>query len=197
MGKLLRKPTAIQCDSCDKWCHIGERCGKVKLLDYQKFTKDVTNNLKWYCPLCKTQENTLGCPPSLSPLRNQQQQQQQQEVERWPSTNSAESQESQEHEFTSSKLLQEIQGFGKANLKIGHVNVNRLMTLSKLQEIKLLLSTTKFDIMGITETKFTGKIKDEELDIDGYKFVRKDRKKEDGEVVVCCTTKRAWMLQRT
>ena len=54
------------------------------------------------------------------------------------------------------------------------------MTLSKLQEVKLLLSTTKFDIMGITETKFTGKIKDEELDIEGYKFVRKDRKKEDG-----------------
>ena len=51
------------------------------------------------------------------------------------------------------------------------------MTLSKLQEVKLLLSTTKFDIMGITETKFIGKIKDEELDIEGYKFVRKDRKK--------------------
>ena len=34
--------------------------------------------------------------------------------------------------------------------------------------------------MGITETKFTGKIKDEELDIKGYTFVRKDRKKEDG-----------------
>ena len=71
------------------------------------------------------------------------------------------------------------------------------MTLSKLQEIKLLLSTTKFDIMGITETKFTGKIKDEELDIDGYTFVRKDRKRKMEEVVVCCITKRAWMLQRT
>ena len=33
-----------------------------------------------------------GCPPSLSPLRNQQQQQQQQQVESRPSTNLAESQ---------------------------------------------------------------------------------------------------------
>ena len=175
-GKAVAKThRAIQCASCDKWCHIGERCGKVKLLDYQKFTKDATNNLKWYCPLCKTQENTLGCPPSLGPLHNHQQQQQ--EVESRPSTNPV---ESPEYEFTYSKLLQEIQGFGKANLKIGHVNVNGLMTLSKLQEIKLLLSTTKFDIMGITETKFTGTIKDEELDINGYKFVRKDRRDEDG-----------------
>ena len=54
-GKAVEKThRAIQCNSYDKWCHIGERCGKVKLLDYQKFTKDVTNNLKWYCPLCKT-----------------------------------------------------------------------------------------------------------------------------------------------
>ena len=174
----MKTHRAIQCDSCDKWCHIGERCGKVKLVEYQKFTKDVTNDLKWYCPLCKTQENTLGCPPSLSQLCNQQQQQQQQQqVESRPSTNPA---ESQEREFRYSKLLQEIQGFGKANLKIGHVNVNGLMTPSKLQEVKLQLSTTKFDIMGITETKFTGKIKDEELDIEGHKSVRKDREKEDG-----------------
>ena len=163
-GKAVVKThREIQCDSCDKWCHIGERCGKVKLLDYQKFTKDVTNNLKWHCPLCTTQESTLGCPSSLGPLHSHQQQQQQQEVESRPSTNPA---HSQEHEFTYSKLLQEIQGWGKANPKIGHVNVNGLMTLSKLQEIILLLSTTKFDIMGITETKFTGKIRDEELDID-------------------------------
>ena len=55
-GKAVAKThRAIQqWDSCDKWCHIGERCGKVKLVDDQKFTKDVTNNLKWYCPLCKT-----------------------------------------------------------------------------------------------------------------------------------------------
>ena len=63
---------------------------------------------------------------------------------------------------------------------LGHINVNGLMTLNKLQEVKLLFSTTKFDIMGITKTKFTGKIKDEELDIEGYKFVRNDREKEDG-----------------
>ena len=41
-GKAVAKThRAIQCYSCDKWCLVGERCGKVKLLDYQKFTKDV------------------------------------------------------------------------------------------------------------------------------------------------------------
>ena len=55
-----------------------------------------------------------------------------------------------------------------------------LVALRNLREVKLPLSTTKFDIMGITETKFSGKIGDKELDIEGYKFVRNDRKKEDG-----------------
>ena len=35
-------------------------------------------------------------------------------------------------------------------------------------------------ILGITETKLTRETKDEELDINRYKFIRKDRGKEDG-----------------
>ena len=54
------------------------------------------------------------------------------------------------------------------------------MTLSKLREIKVLLQTAKFDILGITETKLTSRTTDEQLDIEGCKFIKKDREKEDG-----------------
>ena len=46
--------------------------------------------------------------------------------------------------------------------------------------MKILLSETKFDMLGITETKLSSRTADEELNIDGYKFVWQDRVKEDG-----------------
>ena len=49
---------AVHCGQCDKWCHVGERCGNIKPVDYQKFMKDASNSLKWYCPMCM---NTQGC----------------------------------------------------------------------------------------------------------------------------------------
>ena len=65
-------------------------------------------------------------------------------------------------------------------LKVAHISVNGLLTRSKLQELKMLLSETKFDMLGITETKLSSGTTDKELNIDGYKFVRRDRVKEDG-----------------
>ena len=46
--------------------------------------------------------------------------------------------------------------------------------------MKILLSETKFDMLDITETKLSSRTADEKLNIDGYKFVRRDRVKEDG-----------------
>ena len=58
-GKAVAKHhRAVQCDQCDKWCHIGERCGNIKPVDYQKLIKDASNSLKWYCPMCM---NTQKC----------------------------------------------------------------------------------------------------------------------------------------
>ena len=116
------------------------------------------------------------CPPCLNRLTSYQQQQQL-EVENRPNTKN----NCLDGEFQYTKLSNELTEYGKAHLKLGHVNVNvnGIMTLSKLREIKVLLQTAKFDILGITETKLTSRTTDEQLDIEGYKFIRKDREKED------------------
>ena len=113
------------------------------------------------------------CPPCLNRLPSCQQKQQQQ-VESRPNPNCLHG------EFQYTKLSNELTEFGKAHLKLGHVNVNGIMTLSKLREIKVLLQTAKFDILGITETKLISRTTDEQPDIEGYKFIRKDREKKDG-----------------
>ena len=61
---------------------------------------------------------------------------------------------------------------------MAHINVDGLLTRSELQEVKILFSETKFDMLGIT--KLSSPTADEELNIDKYKFVRRDRMKEDG-----------------
>ena len=88
------------------------------------------------------------CPPCLNRLPSCQQQQQQEVENRHnPKSNCLDG------EFQYTKLSNELTEYGKAHLKLGHVNVNGIMTLSKLREIKVLLQTAKFDILGITETK--------------------------------------------
>ena len=69
---------------------------------------------------------------------------------------------------------------GRGFPKTAHLNVNGILTKSKLQEVQLLLRSTKIDVLGITESKLTSKISDTELNIDGYNFIRKDRNREDG-----------------
>ena len=49
---------------------------------------------------------------------------------------------------------------GKHGIKIGHLDVNGL--LSKFSQIELLLVECKFDVFAITETHLNSKIRDEE-----------------------------------
>ena len=58
-------------------------------------------------------------------------------------------------------------------LKVPHLNVNGL--LNKMSEIRFLLQKTRFDILGLTETHLNNKIEDDQISVDGYKMVRKDR----------------------
>ena len=42
-GKAINH-RSIQCDICDKWCHIGRKCGNVSLTDYEKLINDSINS---------------------------------------------------------------------------------------------------------------------------------------------------------
>ena len=67
-------------------------------------------------------------------------------------------------------------------LKVGHMNVNGLR--GKLSEVKMLLQNTGLDILAITETKITGDTTDDDIGIDGYCIVRKDRNSNGGGVML-------------
>ena len=58
--------------------------------------------------------------------------------------------------------------------------MNGLLARNKLSEIILLLESTSLDILGINESKLDKNWENEALQIDGYKFVRKDRPQGEG-----------------
>ncbi|CAB3984748.1 Hypothetical predicted protein [Paramuricea clavata] len=61
----------------------------------------------------------------------------------------------------------------RRGLKIAHLNVNRL--ICKFDEIKKLIEKHSFDFLALSETWLTSSISDDELNISGYTFARKDR----------------------
>ena len=61
---------------------------------------------------------------------------------------------------------------------MAHINCRGL--LGKLTEITLILQETKIDILGITETHLSNKIKDEEIRIDRFNVQRLDRSNQQG-----------------
>ena len=72
------------------------------------------------------------------------------------------------------KLLDQIRT-PEPCIKCGHLNVNGLF--HKLEEVRLLLRETKFDIFAITETHLNEKDHDDDdIEIDDYLFYRNDRK---------------------
>ena len=62
---------------------------------------------------------------------------------------------------------------GNHGIHFAHINVNGL--LHKIDEIRLLLSEPKIDILAITETHLHDNISDTDIDIDDYSIIRKDR----------------------
>ena len=75
------------------------------------------------------------------------------------------------------KALHKNQG-----IKLGCLNVRGL--LGKIDEIKLILTECKFEIMGVCETFMDCNISDKEISVQGYSFVKKNRTRHGGGVLL-------------
>ena len=56
--------------------------------------------------------------------------------------------------------------------------------LSKIVELKLILDECNFDIMGVCETFIDSNVADNEISIDGYSIVKKNRNRHGGGVLL-------------
>jgi len=70
-------------------------------------------------------------------------------------------------------LINMLESKDNRGIKCAHINVNGLH--NKIEEIKLLLNETKFDILAITETHLHKNLSEDAIAIDNYSIIRKDR----------------------
>ena len=70
--------------------------------------------------------------------------------------------------------------FCKRGLHFLHINVNSL--ISKIDELRDIVSKTKPAILGITESKLDSSVNDQEVCISGYNILRSDRNRNGGGV---------------
>ena len=60
----LKNQKAIQCDNCDKWCHIG--CDGTSDEEYSFYqTTNDNPDIKWFCLHCTIQANHQNFPFTL------------------------------------------------------------------------------------------------------------------------------------
>ena len=169
---------AIQCDVCKKWCHIGPKCGNVPPRIYHELINKEYFN--WNCPVCKDyhlrydhertvdQHSNGPSPDAAAGARPQSQCTSQ----HWDQD------ETPADEQVHSTLLKELGNAAHKDLKIAHLNVAGL--LSKISEIRLLLSVVKFDILAVTESHLAQDVTSGETAVKGYNIARKDRKSGEG-----------------
>ena len=137
---------AVNCDSCSRWCHI--KCGCVSVNEYRRM--QLEEEFPWICPICIASSDSMLLhslveDSTLECLHT--------------------------HDLELYEDLEPL--INTQGLKVAHLNVYGL--LNKMSEIRFLLQETSFDILGLTETHLNNKIEEDQISVDGYKMVRKDR----------------------
>ena len=161
---VQRNHKRLECENCFDLVHI--RCADVN----SWFVKNTIAKepRSWICPNCTLAQLPFYSAVDISSLT----------IDLTETTGLT--QDPQVEKRSHLKLLATRLPTNKSHLKAAHINVNGLLTKAKLQEVQILLETTEFDLLGITETKLTSRVEDKEIDIPGYKFLRRDRPAEDG-----------------
>eukprot|EP00794_Sanderia_malayensis_P001797 gene1797-2003_t len=152
-----KKPQSPALRPVYKWCHIGPKCGKVTLKDYKDLEEK--HSFDWICPKCRRREGSYTDNVNLD--------------------NTGQHITNEEVSNIKDRLSQQ------PGLKVGHLNADGLR--GKLPEIRQLLQETQLDILiylAITETKLSATVNDNDVCIDGYFVVRKDRDRNGGGVLI-------------
>ena len=72
--------------------------------------------------------------------------------------------------------LTQIQTGDQFNLNKLHIGQRNICSLkNKMDEVKIMLETNQFDILAVCETHLSKKIGNRQLQVDGYRTIRRDR----------------------
>ena len=150
----------VECDSCQKWCHTGRKCGNIPAEDYQVMISSAT--FQWRCPTCLNRLPTQQQVEQLRPRPSHQE-------------TITSNLQSGDNNIKAYDGIKHIKGPG---ISAGLINIRSIV--KNLNEIKLLLQHTNFDLLALTEMHLTDQIDDSEVYINGYEIIWMDCKNRPG-----------------
>ena len=162
---IAKNHRSLTCSACDLKYHI--KCGNVTPKDFKRIQR--TAPMIWKCPVC-LQDISLDF--NELPFASLSEESFKSTVRTDPPYN-----ESSLCDSNSDHLLEiarEI-NISPKDLKVAHLNICSLR--NKVEELRVLQTTFGFDILAITETHLNLSDRDQDLHIDGLKFIRRDRPK--------------------
>ena len=177
---VARNHRHLDCAVCAKSCHIGVKCGRVAVKDYEGF-KNMTTYL-WTCPICESQKdyvNSMANLPFLScdilPYLDDDQ-----------LDDECNDSQNASFEFQDGiydiRVLLERRRRHKREIHICHLNINSLQ--NKVEELNNLNLQLKAQVVILTETKIDKSYSNEQLAWTGYDILRQDRKKGGGGILM-------------
>ena len=158
-GKGVRSK-GVFCTNCGLWVH--PKCENISNTEYKKLSKIPAKDFNFTCSLC-LKENSESFTWDLFPFNNETLVEMRQNVS-IDATNDL-------NQFMDGDMGLPLKMRG---LHFIHLNINSL--LSKIDELRVIAKVQKAAIIGITESKLDDSVLDGEVEIEGYKIIRSDRK---------------------
>ena len=162
---IAKNHRSLTCSACDLKYHI--KCGNVTPKDFKLIQR--TAPMIWKCPVC-SQDMPLDF--NELPFASLSEESFNSTVRTDPPYNEcSQCSSNSDHLF---EIAREI-NISPKDLKVAHINICSLR--NKVEELRVLQTIFGFDILAITETHLNSSDRDQDLHIDGLKFIRRDRPK--------------------
>ena len=178
---IARNHRSLYCETCGFQYHI--KCGKVTPKQFVEISRDSIS--PWKCPACLQQfklDYSLDVDTLLSlPFAAVSDESRSDLYDLQGNNHGETSDEEEECRQRGSHLLnlaRKLEARSRKDLRVAHLNVCSLR--NKIEELKCLQLICKFDILAITETHLDKSVLDMELQIDGMKVLRLDRRERKG-----------------
>ena len=158
----------LQCTQCSNWVHAS--CADINSREYDNPEHEFIN---WKCSKCLF---------SFLPVNViDEQEERKSNTPHNPTVNHAKRSNSSTSGSGNSEKL-EFHEFKQKGLKLLHLNVRSLVR--NISEIKLLLSQNDVHILSVNETWLDNFVLNNEIEIEGFQILRKDRNRNGGGVAI-------------
>ena len=166
----------IFCDNCKFWWH--QKCAPD--MTVEQYNQLGASTDLWFCPVCTSTSTTPDTSSDCDQCQNFSCNKCLSGFLPFSDCDINSTSDTDNCDITFDPDDNSFDCFSRKGLHFLHINARSL--LPKISELKLLVHKTKVAVLSITETWLDSTVTDNEVALDGYSIIRKDRNRNGGGV---------------